>query len=108
MERQAQGTFDVILTPTAEPPVNAAIERMTISSFILQHSGTLNRGSQELSVRVVPDSGTDELEGLSGTMIFARADAGICISLTTHSTIAQRRWFFDECELVHHSRGLVA
>lgn len=37
-------------------------------SFALQHSGTMNRGAAHLSVTVVPDSGTDELTGLSGRM----------------------------------------
>jgi hypothetical protein len=37
-------------------------------SFVLQHSGALNRGAQTLSIMVVPDSGTDELTGLSGTL----------------------------------------
>ena len=37
-------------------------------SFALQHSGTMNRGKPTLVVSVVPDSGTDELAGLSGTM----------------------------------------
>ncbi len=37
-------------------------------SFTLQHSGTMNRGEGELSIHVVPDSGTEELAGLSGTM----------------------------------------
>ncbi len=37
-------------------------------TFVLQHSGTMNRGSAQLSVTVVPDSGTEELSGLSGTM----------------------------------------
>ena len=37
-------------------------------SFVLQHNGTMNRGQAGLSVTVVPDSGTGELEGLSGTM----------------------------------------
>ena len=36
--------------------------------FVLQHSGTMNRGNPSLSVSVVPDSGTGELDGLSGTM----------------------------------------
>ena len=36
--------------------------------FILQHSGTMNRGAQSLALAVVPDSGTGELVGLSGTM----------------------------------------
>jgi hypothetical protein len=37
-------------------------------SFILQHSATMNRGVPQLSVTVVPDSGTDQLVGLTGTM----------------------------------------
>jgi hypothetical protein len=37
-------------------------------SFILQHSGRMNRGAPELTITVVPDSGTDELTGLAGTM----------------------------------------
>jgi len=37
-------------------------------TFVLQHSGTMEHGSSKLSVNVVPDSGTDELQGLSGTM----------------------------------------
>jgi hypothetical protein len=37
-------------------------------SFVLQHSGTMNRGAPELSVTVVPDSGTEELTGLAGRM----------------------------------------
>jgi predicted anti-sigma-YlaC factor YlaD len=36
--------------------------------FVLQHSGAMNRGAQSLSIMVVPDSGTDELTGLSGTL----------------------------------------
>lgn len=36
-------------------------------SFALQHTGTMTRGIPNLSVTVVPDSGTDELVGLSGT-----------------------------------------
>ena len=37
-------------------------------SFILQHSGTMSRGAQALTLTVVPDSGTDGLVGLTGTM----------------------------------------
>lgn len=37
-------------------------------TFVLQHSGTMNRGEFELVVSVVPDSGAGELEGLMGTM----------------------------------------
>lgn len=51
-----------------------AIERVTgtlqgrTGSFVLQHSGAMNRGAPTLSVTVVPDSGTGELEGISGHM----------------------------------------
>jgi hypothetical protein len=37
-------------------------------SFVLQHSATMTRGAPELRIIVVPDSGTGELEGLSGSM----------------------------------------
>lgn len=37
-------------------------------TFVLQHSGTMNRGAPTLTVTVVPDSGTGELSGLAGTM----------------------------------------
>ena len=37
-------------------------------TFVLQHSGTMTRGNGQLAVSVVPDSGTDELKNLSGTM----------------------------------------
>ncbi len=51
-----------------------AIERVTgtlngkYGSFALQHSGTMHRGTFQLSVTVVPDSGTDQLAGLAGKM----------------------------------------
>jgi hypothetical protein len=51
-----------------------AMERVTgtlkgrTGSFVLQHSGTMTRGAPQLSVTVVPDSGTGQLEGLTGTM----------------------------------------
>jgi hypothetical protein len=37
-------------------------------SFVLQHTGTMNRGVPQLSIAVVPDSGTDALVGLIGNM----------------------------------------
>jgi hypothetical protein len=36
-------------------------------SFVLQHIGTMKRGVQQLSITVVPDSGTDELCEIEGT-----------------------------------------
>src|ERR1017187_3207657 len=51
-----------------------AIERVTGAlhgrrgSFVLQHSGTMNRGVPHLSITVVPDSGTEQLRGISGSL----------------------------------------
>jgi hypothetical protein len=35
-------------------------------SFVFQHSGQMNRGAQQLAISVVPDSGVDELLGITG------------------------------------------
>ena len=51
-----------------------AMERVTgtldgmAGTFVLQHTGTMTRGEPSLSVTVVPDSGTEELIGLQGSM----------------------------------------
>ena len=51
-----------------------AIERVTgklkgrSGSFSLQHRGVMTRGTPDLSITVVPDSGTGELVGLAGKM----------------------------------------
>ena len=51
-----------------------AIERVSgtlhgrSGTFVLQHSGTMTRGAPHLTISVVPDSGTGQLEGLAGTM----------------------------------------
>ncbi|HET6976727.1 MAG TPA: DUF3224 domain-containing protein [Pyrinomonadaceae bacterium] len=57
-----------------------AIEKVTgtlnsrSGSFYLQHNGTMTRGAGELTIHVIPDTGTDELEGLSGKMNIIIAD----------------------------------
>jgi len=38
-------------------------------TFILQHSATMTRGEGQLNITVVPDSGTDQLEGLTGKLM---------------------------------------
>ena len=46
-----------------------------ILSFMLQHSGSMIRGVPTmLTVTVVPDSGTDQLAGLSGRMTIIIAE----------------------------------
>ena len=43
-------------------------------TFVLQHSATMTRGTPEMSVSVVPDSGTDQLVGLTGKLKIIIAD----------------------------------
>jgi Protein of unknown function (DUF3224) len=57
-----------------------AIEKVTGTlkghngTFALQHSGTMTRGTPQLSITVVPDSGTAQLTGLIGKMTIKIAD----------------------------------
>jgi hypothetical protein len=59
-----------------------ALERVTGTlngrngSFVLQHSATMTRGSAASSITVVPDSGTGELAGISGSMKITVAPDG--------------------------------
>lgn len=62
--------------------VYVALERVTgtlkgrSGSFVLEHSGTMTRGVPRLIITVVPDSGTDQLVGLEGTMMINIAADG--------------------------------
>ena len=49
-------------------------------TFTLQHNATMTRGAGSLNIIVVPDSGTGELTGISGTM-------GIEIASGKHSYV---------------------
>ncbi|HEY6349336.1 MAG TPA: DUF3224 domain-containing protein [Candidatus Angelobacter sp.] len=57
-----------------------AIERITgtlegrSGSFILQHRGIMTRGTPDLSITVVPDSGTGQLAGITGTFTIILAN----------------------------------
>jgi hypothetical protein len=59
-----------------------AIERVSGSlhgrsgTFILQHNATMTRGTPQLNIIVVPDSGTGQLVGLTGTMNIIIAAGG--------------------------------
>ena len=68
----SKGEMLTALTPIKGSAGYVAIERVTgtlqgrTGSFVFQHSGSMNRGAQQLSITVVPDSGTGELAGISG------------------------------------------
>ena len=57
-----------------------AIERVSgtlhgkSGTFVLQHTGSMTRGAPQLTITVVPDSGTGELVGLAGRMLIIIAD----------------------------------
>ncbi len=74
LEGESRGEMLAAMTPVEGSAGYVAVERVsgTLSgrrgTFALQHSGTMTRGTPQLSVTVVPDSGTDELAGISGRM----------------------------------------
>ena len=57
-----------------------AMEKVTATlqgrkgTFVLQHTATMTRGTPEMNITVVPDSGTDQLVGLTGKFNIIIAD----------------------------------
>jgi hypothetical protein len=41
---------------------------------VFQHTGTMDRAAQQLSIQVVPDSGTGALAGITGTFKLSIVD----------------------------------
>jgi hypothetical protein len=76
----SKGEMLSVMTDVKGSAGYVAIERVTgtlhgrTGSFILQHNGTMTRGAPQLSITVVPDSGTGQLVGLAGTMTIKIAD----------------------------------
>ena len=74
LEATSQGEMLSAMSPVQGSAGYVAIEKVTGSlhgrtgTFTLQHSATMNRGAPSLSITVIPDSGTGELTGLSGSM----------------------------------------
>lgn len=74
LNAQSQGDMLSAMTAVKGSAGYVAIEQVTGTldgkqgSFVLQHFGIMNRGSDRLILEVVPDSGTGELTGLTGSM----------------------------------------
>ena len=74
LDASAQGEMLSVRAAVAGSAGYVALERVEGSldgrhgSFYLQHSGTMTRGTPKLSVTVVPDTGTQQLEGLTGSL----------------------------------------
>jgi Protein of unknown function (DUF3224) len=80
LEGTSEGQMLTAGTPVKDSAGYVAIERVSGTlhgrrgSFALQHSGTMTRGVPQLSVTVVPDSGTGQLVGVTGKMTIKIAD----------------------------------
>jgi hypothetical protein len=88
IDKQYHGDLDAtgkgqMLTAGTEVKGSAgyvAIERVSgmlhgrSGSFALQHTGVMTRGTPQLTITVVPDSGTGQLVGLAGKMAITIAD----------------------------------
>jgi hypothetical protein len=74
LEGTSKGEMLAIMTTVQGSAGYVAMEQVTgtlkgrSGTFALQHTGTMTRGAPQLSVTVVPDSGTGQLVGLSGQM----------------------------------------
>ena len=74
LEATSTGEMLSAMTATKGSAGYVAIERVSGTlngrkgTFVLQHNGIMDRGDPRLSIIVVPDSGTDELVGLTGEM----------------------------------------
>ena len=74
LSASSQGEMLSAVTTTAGSAGYVAIEQVTgtlsgkSGSFVLQHAGIMNQGDAQLTLVVVPDSGSGELKGLSGHM----------------------------------------
>ena len=75
-----QGEMLTAMTSVKGSAVYVAIERVTgtlqgrSGSFVFQHVGLMNRGTPELSITVVPDSGTEGMAGITGTFTLEVVD----------------------------------
>ena len=74
LEATSKGEMLSVMTEVKGSAGYVALERVSgtlqgrSGTFVLQHTATMTRGAPELSVTVVPDSGTGQLTGLAGKM----------------------------------------
>jgi hypothetical protein len=74
LEATGQGQMLTAGSEREDSAVYVAVERVTgtlggrTGTFVLHHTGIMTRGAPNLTIRVVPDSGTGALTGISGTM----------------------------------------
>jgi hypothetical protein len=80
LEGVSQGQMLAVTTDVQGSAGYVAMEQFTgallgcSGSFTLQHSSTMTRGAPQQNIIVTPDSGTDQLAGLTGKMTIRIAD----------------------------------
>src|ERR1039458_1509596 len=66
-----------ILAQTASSnPKEASMTAPATGSFVLQHTGIMTQNTPQLTITVVPDSGTGQLAGIAGKMTIIIAAGG--------------------------------
>ena len=74
IEGTSKGQMLMAMASVKTSAAYVAVERVTGSvhgkkgTFAMHHTGVMNRGAPSLAVVIVPDSGTGELAGISGTL----------------------------------------
>lgn len=74
VEGTSNGEMLTAMAPDRSSGAYVAVERVTgkigarKGSFSLVHRGVMTKGQQELSISIVPGSGTEQLQGLEGTV----------------------------------------
>jgi hypothetical protein len=81
LEATSKGEMLAAMTSVKGSAAYVAMERVSgwlygrAGTFVLQHSSsTMTRGTPQQSITVVPDSGTDQLAGLTGKMTIIITD----------------------------------
>lgn len=74
------GTMLTAVSDTKGSAAYVAIERVSGTlagrkgSFVLQHAGTMRGGTSQATITIVPDSGTEELTGIGGSLALSVVD----------------------------------
>lgn len=74
IEGTSKGQMLMAMATVKTSAAYVAVERVTGSvhgrkgTFAMHHTGVMNRGTPSLAVVIVPDSGTEELAGISGAL----------------------------------------
>jgi len=83
----SQGEMLTVGTSVKGSAAYVAIERITGTlhgrkgSFAAHHVGVMARGAPQLTIALVPDSGTEELTGIVGTMKINIVDGKHCYEI---------------------------